>query len=52
LKGSGDVGGEYPCKRVFNFSVRIFRDRGVTCNEAYIVYITSSDAKLMGGGWT
>jgi len=36
LKGGGDVGGEYPCKRVFNSFVRLFRGRGVfTCNEAY-----------------
>ena len=35
LKGSGDVGGEYPCKRVC-FFVRMFRCGGVfTCNEAY-----------------
>jgi len=36
LKGGGDVGGEYPCQRVFYFFVHIFRGRGVfTCNEAY-----------------
>jgi len=36
LKGGGDVGGEYPCKRVFDFLVRMFRGRDVfTCNEAY-----------------
>ena len=36
LKGGGDVGGEYPCERVFDFVVRMFRGRGVfTCNEAY-----------------
>ena len=34
-KGGDDVGGEYPCKNVYNFFVRIFRGRGVfTCNEA------------------
>ena len=27
LKGGGYVGGEYPCKRVFDFSVRMFRQR-------------------------
>ena len=36
LKGDGDVGGEYPCKRVFEFLVRMFRSRDVfTCDEAY-----------------
>ena len=36
LKGGGDVGGESPCKIVFDFFVRMFRGRGVfTCNEAY-----------------
>ena len=36
LKGGGNVGGEYPCKRVFGFFVGMFRGRGVfTCNEAY-----------------
>jgi hypothetical protein len=36
LKDGGDVEGEYPCKRVFGFIVRMFRGRGVfTCNEAY-----------------
>ena len=36
LKGGGDVGGEYPCKRAFDFFVRMSKDRGVfTCNEAY-----------------
>jgi len=36
LKGGGDVGGEYPCERVFDYFVRMFRGRGVfTCNEAY-----------------
>jgi len=24
LKGGGDVGGEYPCERVFAFFVRMF----------------------------
>ena len=49
LKGGGDMGGEYPCKRVFDFFVRMFRGRGVfTC----AIRPTSSDAKLMGGGWT
>jgi len=24
LKGGGDVGGEYPCERVFDFLVRLF----------------------------
>jgi hypothetical protein len=48
LKGGGDVGGEYPCKRVFGF---LF-----VCLEAEMslraMRSTSSDAKLMGGGWT
>jgi len=36
LKGGGDVGGEYPCERVFDFVVRMFRGRDVfTSNEAY-----------------
>jgi len=36
LKGGGDVGGEYPCKIVFDYFVCMFRGRGVfTCNEAY-----------------
>ena len=36
LKGGGDVGGEYPCERVFDLFVRMFRGRGVfTCDEAY-----------------
>ena len=36
LKGGGNVGGEYPSERVFDFFVRMFRGRGVfTCNEAY-----------------
>ena len=36
LKGGGDVGGEYPCGRVFGFFVCMFGGRGVfTCNEAY-----------------
>jgi len=36
LKGGGDVGGMYPCKRVFDFFVRMFRGRDVfTSNEAY-----------------
>ena len=35
FKGNGDVGGEYPCKRVFDFFVRMFRGRGVfMCNKA------------------
>ena len=29
LKGGGDVGGEYPCERVFYSFVRMFRGRGV-----------------------
>jgi len=36
LKGGGDVRGEYPCERVFDFLVRMFRGRDVfTSNEAY-----------------
>ena len=36
LKGGGEVGGKYPCERVFNFLVRMFRGRDVfTCDEAY-----------------
>jgi hypothetical protein len=42
------VGGEYPCERVFDF---LF-----VCLEAEVslraMRPTSSDAKLMGGGWT
>ena len=48
LEGSGDVGGEYPCERVFDFFVRMFRGRDVL----RAMRPTSSDAKLMGGGWT
>jgi hypothetical protein len=48
LKGGGDVGGEYPCERVFDFFVRMFRGRDVL----RAMRPTSSDAKLMGGGWT
>jgi hypothetical protein len=48
LKGGSDVGGEYPREGVFDFLVHMFRGKNVfTCDEA-----TSSDAKLMGGGWT
>jgi hypothetical protein len=47
LKGGGDVGGEYPCERVVFLFV---------CLEAEVslraMRPTSSDAKLMGGGWT
>ena len=36
LKGGGDVGGEYPCERVFDFLVRMYRSSDVfACNEAY-----------------
>jgi len=36
LKGGGDVGGEYPCERVFDFLVRMFRGRDVfRCDEVY-----------------
>ena len=34
-KGGGDVGGEYPCGRVFAFLIRVFRGRVFTCDEAY-----------------
>jgi hypothetical protein len=48
LEGGGDVGGEYPCKRVYDF---LF-----VCLEAEMslraMRPTSSDAKLMGGGRT
>jgi len=48
LKGGGDVGGEYLCKRVFDFFVRII-EAEVSLRA---MRPTSSDAKLMGGGWT
>ena len=36
LKGGGDVGGEYPCKRVFGFLfVCLEADIPLRCNEAY-----------------
>ena len=36
LTGGGNVGGEYPCKRVFDLLVRMLRSRDVfTCDEAY-----------------
>ena len=36
LKGGDDVGEEYPCERVFDFLVCMFRSRNVfTSNEAY-----------------
>ena len=36
FKGGGDVGGEYPCERVFGFLVHMFRSRDVfMCDEAY-----------------
>ena len=31
LKGGGNMGGEYPCERFFDFFVRMF-----TCDEAYM----------------
>jgi hypothetical protein len=48
LKGGGDVGGEYLCKRVFNF-LFVYLETEVSLRE---MRPTSSDAKLMGGGWT
>jgi hypothetical protein len=48
LKGGGDVGGEYPCKRVFIFSF-VYLEAEVSLRA---MRPTSSDAKLMGGGWT
>ena len=46
LKGSGDVGGEYPCKRVC-FFVRMFRCRGVfTCNESYKFWCKANGRRL------
>ena len=45
-KGGDDVGGEYSCKRIFIFCT--FRGRGAL----RAMRPTSSDAKLMGGGWT
>jgi len=48
LKGGGDVGGEYPCKRVFYF-LFVYLEAEVSLRA---MRPTSSDAKLMGGGWT
>ena len=42
------MGGEYLCKRVFDFFVRII-EAEVSLRA---MRPTSSDAKLMGGGWT
>ena len=47
-KGGGNVGGEYPCKKVFDFFVHIL-EAEVSLRA---MRPTSSDAKLMGGGWT
>ena len=36
IKGGGDVGGEYQRERVFDFLVRMFRNKDVfTCDKAY-----------------
>ena len=48
LKGGGDAGGEYPCKRVFIF-LFVYLEAEVSLRA---MRPTSSDAKLMGGGWT
>jgi hypothetical protein len=42
------VGGEYPCKKVFDFFVHIL-EAEVSLRA---MRPTSSDARLMGGGWT
>jgi len=47
-KGGGNVGGEYPCKKVFDFFVHIL-EAEVSLRA---MRPTSSDARLMGGGWT
>ena len=47
LKGGGDVGGEYPCKRVFDFLVRMFRGRDdFTCDEAYTFWCKANERRL------
>jgi hypothetical protein len=48
LKGGGDVGGEYSCKRVFDFFVHMLEAE----MSLRAMRPTSSDAKLMGGGRT
>ena len=48
LKGGGDVGGEFPCKRVFIF-LFVYLEAEVSLRA---MRPTSSDAKPMGGGWT
>ena len=47
LKGGDDVGGEYPCNRVFFFSVYLEVEVSFQAMRP-----TSSDAKPMGGGRT
>jgi hypothetical protein len=47
LKGGGDVGGEYPCKRVIFLLVYLEAEVSLRAMRP-----TNSDAKLMGGGWT
>jgi len=47
LKGGGDVGGEYPCKRVIFLFVCLKVEMSLRAMRP-----ASSDAKLMGGGWT